>query len=325
MGKDKSENNLTSSSGTWGVYAGQKQVIVPAITPLTEDFKLDKTGVEKLFELFYSNSVLPFILGTTGEASSLSVELKEKYIKRAGKLKKANTLLYAGISSNAFAESVDLAKYAFDHGVDAVVATLPSYYELTHSQMKKYFTELADAINGPLIIYNIPATTHMSIPLVLINELSYHPNIVATKDSERSEERLRESLTLWKERKDFSHFIGWAARSVAALFSGSDGVVPSTGNLVPGIYSRMIEAVNKGDRQEAYAMQEQSDAWGNLYQSGKTLGESLWALKYVMQQEGICQSHVMPPLQPLPFEQEEQLIKGLTELKEANSSKIQQA
>jgi dihydrodipicolinate synthase/N-acetylneuraminate lyase len=320
MTKDKSMENPTLLSGSGNVRTIPKQVIVPTITPLTDRFKLDKSGVEKLFELLYANRVCPFILGTTGEAASLSTELKEKYIKRAGKLKQKDTRLYAGISSNSFEESTELAKYAFDHGVDAVVATLPSYYELTHPQMKKYFIDLADAIGGPLVIYNIPATTHMSIPLVLINELSYHPNIVATKDSERSEERLRESLTLWKERKDFSHFIGWAARSVAALFSGSDGVVPSTGNLVPGIYARLMEAVDKGDRQQAYTMQELSDAWGNLYQSGKTLGESLWALKFLMQQEGICQSHVMPPLQPLPFEQEERLTKGLRELKEAQSA-----
>src|SRR5688500_20096489 len=106
--------------------------------------------------------------------------------------------------------------------------------------MKQYLETLADAIALPLVIYNIPATTHMSIPLNLIDELSHHPNVIATKDSERSEERLKQSLELWKDRNDFSHFLGWAAKSAEALINGSDGLIPSTGNLVPEVYSEMV-------------------------------------------------------------------------------------
>jgi dihydrodipicolinate synthase/N-acetylneuraminate lyase len=274
-----------------------KKIIVPVVTPLTEKLKLDKDAVEKIFSLLYKHKCHPFILGTTGEAASLSMELKQKYIKRAGKVKQAGMELYVGISSNCFDESVELAKYGFDHGADAVVATLPGYYALTESQMKQYFAQLADAIGGPLIIYNIPATVHMSIPLPIIDELSRHPHIIAVKDSERSNERLQQSLALWGERNDFAHYLGWAARSVPALFSGSKGLVPSTANFAPEIYETMLKAVEEGDRKKAYEMQELSDAYGNMYQSGKTLGESLWALKVLMQEKGLCQSYVMPPLQ----------------------------
>jgi 4-hydroxy-tetrahydrodipicolinate synthase len=298
-----------------------KKIIVPVVTPLTDKFKLDKDAVERIFTHLSEHNAHPFILGTTGEAASLSVDLKQKYIKRAGKLKQAGVTLYAGISSNCFEESVEFARYCIDQGADAVVATLPSYYALSEGQMKKYFMDLADAIAAPLIIYNIPATTHMSIPLAIIDELSHHPHIVATKDSERSEERLQQSLTLWKDRKDFAHYLGWAAKSATALSNGSHGLVPSTGNLVPEIYNQMLKAVEEGNYQKANDMQELSDVYGNLYQAGKTLGESLWALKVLMQEEGLCEAHVMPPLYPQSAEEAERLRNAFKEMNIKNTIK----
>jgi dihydrodipicolinate synthase/N-acetylneuraminate lyase len=278
-------------------------IVVPAITPLTSDLKLDQEALEKMFTNFWQHDVKPFIMGTTGESASLSLEIKYDYIQTAAKLKKPSDVLYAGISSNCLDESVDLARRCFDAGIDVVAATLPTYYALSADNMKRYFEQLADKVNGPLIIYNIPATTHMSIPLQVIDELSHHQNIVGTKDSERSEERLDASLRLWADRPDFCHFLGWAAKSAHALLNGSDGLIPSTGNLFPQIYSEMLQAVENGDRDKAFRMQESSDLFGNLYQSGRLLGESLAALKLLMQINNLCQPYMMPPLRTLAKEE----------------------
>ena len=274
-------------------------IIVPAVTPLTATFHIDEAGVEKLFALLYEHNVSPFILGTTGEAPSLPRQLKENYIRLAAKNKKPGSVLYAGISSTIVQESIELAQFCAEHAVDAVAITLPAYYTLSETQMMQYFESIADASPIPIILYNIPATTHSSIPLHLIDTLSHHPNIIATKDSERNEERLTQSLQLWKDRSDFGHFLGWAAKSADALMGGSDGIIPSTGNLVPNIYATMLDAVHAGNSALAYLMQTLSDRYGNVYQSGKTLGESLWALKALMQKQDICQPFVMPPLTSL--------------------------
>lgn len=291
-----------------------KEVIVPAVTPLTPAFDIDAAAVQKIFSHFYACDASPFILGTTGEAPSLSIAQKKDYVRIAATVKKQGTVLYAGISSNIIGESIDFANYCANNGVDAVAATLPSYYALTESQMKTYFEQLADAVPIPLIIYNIPATTHMSIPLAVIDELSHHPNIVATKDSERSDERLQESLRLWKDREDFGHFLGWAAKSAEALLCGSDGLIPSTGNIFPGIYQKMLQAVNEGNTSMAHEMQQQSDSAGNLYQAERTLGESLWALKVLMNERNLCQPVVMPPLQPQSEEEAGKLKRSLLEI-----------
>ncbi|MBP6431220.1 MAG: dihydrodipicolinate synthase family protein [Ferruginibacter sp.] len=275
------------------IYTG---IIVPAVTPLISNFNLDVVAVENIFNSFYSHHISPFILGTTGEASSLSWQIKKEYVTIASKNKKENTLLFTGIGSNVIAESIEFAAFCADNNVDVVVATLPSYYSLTDKQMLNYFIKLADNIPLPLFIYNIPATTHMSIPLSIIDELSYHKNIVGVKDSERSEERMKQSLELWKNRNDFHYILGWAAKSADALLLGADGLVPSTGNLYPEVYKNMWEAFEAGDKEKMYAMQKLSDEYGALYQSNKTLGESLHALKLLMKDKGLCEEYVMLPL-----------------------------
>lgn len=291
-----------------------KGIIVPAVTPLTADYKIDQEAVEKMFSNFYQHNVMPFVLGTTGEATSLPLSVKKQYLHAASVNKKKDSVLYAGITSNCVEESVDLAKLCFDEGVDVVAATLPSYYALSEDQMKRYFEQLANEIPGPVIIYNIPATTHMSIPLRLIEELSYHENIVGTKDSERSEERLKESLALWAKRSDFCHFLGWAGKSAEALINGSDGLIPSTGNVYPGLYNDMYQAVENGDQEKAFQLQGLSDLLGDLYQKGRLLGESLWALKVLMNEVELCDTYVMPPVRALSAEQEISLRSQLHQI-----------
>jgi dihydrodipicolinate synthase/N-acetylneuraminate lyase len=118
---------------------------------------------------------------------------------------------------------------------------------------------------------------------------------VGLKDSERNEERLLTALQMWSGRKDFSHLLGWAAKSAVSLLHGGDGLVPSTANLSPGVYTDMLKAVAAGDTAQLNRLQEMSDQLGASYQSG-ALGSSLGALKALMQKEGLCQPYMMPPL-----------------------------
>lgn len=270
-------------------------IVVPAVTPLKADLTLDTAAVERLLLFFRKHDTQVFILGTTGEFPSLSNALKTEYIKLCGRLKKAGDQLYVGISSNCMADSVEHGRIAFGEGADVVVCNIPSYYQLSEAQIMKYFESLADKVPGPLMIYNIPSTTHHSIPLALIDKLSHHPNVVGLKDSERNDDRLKTALQMWSERKDFSHLLGWAARSAFTLLNGGDGLVPSSANLSPGVYSDMLKAAAAGDVEQVNRLQEMSDHLGNTYQGGGP-GGSLGALKTLMHKEGLCEPYVMPPL-----------------------------
>ncbi len=294
-------------------------IVVPAVTPLTKDFKLDHRALERMFAIFHKHNVMPFINGTTGESASLPFKLKQDYVLTACKLKHPGDRLYVGISANCFEESVKLANTVFDCGADAVAATLPSYYVLSESQMLTYFEQLALQVPGPIIIYNIPTTTRMSIPLEVIEKLSHNERFIGTKDSERSEERLKESLELWGSRADFCHFLGWAPKSADALINGSDGLIPSTGNINPQLYSELYTAVKAGDHELAHRLQKISDHLGDVYQKGKLLGESLWALKVCMHELGICEEYVMPPLYPMHDEEKQKVIKNLKHVIEKNN------
>ena len=154
----------------------------------------------------------------------------------------------------------------------------------------------------------------LTIPLTVIDELSHHTNVVGVKDSERNEERLKQSIEMWKDREDFSHLLGWAAKSADALLMGSDGLVPSTGNFEAKLYADLYNAARENDRNKAYELQKLSDALGNLYQQGRTLGESLWALKILMKEIGLCEPNVMPPIYPQSKEEETKLVNGLKQI-----------
>lgn len=291
-----------------------KEIIVPVVAPLKQDLSLDREAVRRIFMFLHENHACPFILGTTGEAASLSKSFRDEYLEVAAESKAEGQHWYVGVSSNILEESISISQQAHRLGVTAIAATLPTYYQLSVYQMERYFMQLADACSAGLIVYNIPATTHMSLPLDLIERLSTHENIVGIKDSERNMERLQDSLNRWSDREDFKHYIGWAGAAGFALLNGSSGVVPSTGNFAPSVYVQMCEAAERQDVGLVKMMQKQSDELGNLYQANKSLGESLWALKVLMKELGLCEEYMMPPLNSLGDKERQEILRGFHEL-----------
>lgn len=230
-------------------------VIVPMVTPFTPDNRIDLGAAELVADHLVANGAQPFILGTTGESSSIPDELRLPFVERVVQAVRGRTLTYAGIAANCLSTSVNLARQYFAAGVDVVVAHLPNYYPLKPYQMQQYIESLADQIPGPIILYNIPKTTHHSIPLEIIDKVSHHPNLVGLKDSERNLSRLDESIARWENRNDFSFLIGWAAQSLYGLSRGADGIVPSTGNIRPDLYVTLFNAVLENDLNTAEQVQ----------------------------------------------------------------------
>ena len=149
------------------------------------------------------------------------------------------------------------------------------------------------------MMYNILATTHMSIPEDVVQRLADHPRIVGLKDSERDADRLCRLAAFARDRADFAFFCGCAAFSALTLKAGADGIVPSSGNFVPDIYMQLYQAAVTGDDEKARRLQTLTNTIGEIYQKGRTLGESLAALKVMMQTKGLCQPWMLPPLSRL--------------------------
>lgn len=288
-------------------------VVVPMITPFTTEGKIDIPATERIVEHLISGGCLPFILGTTGEFACVPVSERAGFVEATVKTVAGRTLTYAGIASNCFAETVDAAKRYADLGIDCVVANLPSYYPLVPENMLRYFEKLADSVPAPLMLYNITITTHMSIPLDIVEKLSHHPNIVGLKDSEKNEERFEEALGKWKDRMDFAHFTGTAALCTMALLRGSDGIVPSTANFVPQLYKDLYDAAISGDIDKANELQDKNAALGLIYQKGRVLSQSLPALKVIMDELGLCGPSVLPPMLEPGEEEKADILAKLAE------------
>jgi 4-hydroxy-tetrahydrodipicolinate synthase len=287
-------------------YSG---VVVPMMTPFTAQQLVDAPAVKRLVDHLIKGKTFPFILGTTGEAASIPRRERKRLVEETVKAAAGRSLVYAGISGNSLQESAEEGKLYHDLGADALVATMPSYYPVTPDQMLRYFEALADLLPCPLIIYNIPATTHLSIPLEVVDKLSAHPNIAGFKDSEKGEERIAAATALWKNRKDFSYLLGWALKSQSALEQGADGIVPSSGNLAPVVYQGIYEAAKAGDSAAAALAQQKGDRISEMYQKDRILSQSLAAFKAMLSAYGLCGPDVLPPLYRLPAAEEQPLMQ----------------
>jgi len=175
--------------------------------------------------------------------------------------------------------------------------------------MYEYYKTLADCITGPLMLYNILATTHMSIPVDIIKKLADHPNIVGLKDSERDLERMAQCIEITKTHDDFAYFCGWAAQSAHSLELGGNGIVPSTGNFVPEMFQQLFDAAVAGDMTTANRLQDETNEIAKIYQKDRTLGQSLTALKVMMQTKGLCEPWMLMPLTRLSAEEEQAIVQ----------------
>lgn len=271
-------------------------VVVPMVTPLTKEGNIDTEAVKRIIENFAQHNVSALIMGTTGEGNSVSTEQGATMIKAAAETAKGRITIYAGLAGNCISEQYEAAHRFAQAGADVIAATLPSYYALTPEQMYEYYKNLADNVTVPLMLYNITITTHMSIPLNVIEKLSHHKNIVGLKDSENDTERMEKCLELFAERDDFAYFCGCAANSAHALKHGADGIVPSVGNFLPKAYNDLYEAGIAGDDATAEKLQKETIEIGKVNTQGLTLGQSLAGLKVIMKECGLCETYMLPPL-----------------------------
>ena len=290
-------------------------VVVPIVTPFTEHSDIDLNAAERIVEHITVSGACPFALGTTGEAASIGYSEKAKFVETVVKKNAHRTFVFAGISDNCLSTSVDMAKQFFALGVDVVVAHVPSYYPLTSDEILGYFEILVERVPGALMLYNIPATTGMSIPLEVADRLSHIQTVIGLKDSVNDIDRAKQAVALWKDRNDFSYLIGCTSLSKAVLAMGADGVVPSVGNIVPDLFVKLYNAVLNGNLDQAEQCQKRADDISNIFQKNRNLSQALPVLKAMMHILGLCSPKVLPPMRDLTAEQIQALRKTMNDMR----------
>jgi dihydrodipicolinate synthase/N-acetylneuraminate lyase len=290
-------------------YSG---VVVPMVSPFDRTYSVDIDAAIKISTCIVDGGAIPFLLGSTGEGPSMSTKQKSELVAVVANKFGRKTDIYAGITANSLSAAIEEAKLFASLGATVLVTTLPFYYPINDDQMERYFSELADKVPLPLLLYNMPGMVKRSIPLAVSEKLSYHPNIAGMKDSERDETRMYESLQLWSDRDDFSFFIGWAAMSAKGIAAGADGIVPSTGNFCPELYTKLMSAALEGNNEEAERLQLQTNLLSELYQKNRDLSQSIPALKSIMAAMGMCRPDVLPPLYRMDAETEKEFTNQVS-------------
>jgi dihydrodipicolinate synthase/N-acetylneuraminate lyase len=282
-------------------YVPQTQfhgVVVPTVTPFTPAGEIDVSAVGRIVDhLLAGGAHGIFPLGTTGEAASIAPQDRRFVVEATMASVKGRATVYAGIASNCFRESIEAAKdYASIGGVHAVVAHMPSYYPLSDGEIESYFRRLADAVPLPLVLYNIPVTTHHHIALDVVDRLRGHGNIVAIKDSANDGARLTELLTRTGGRDGFPVLLGSSAQFAHGLKAGGVGIVPSGAHVVGPQYRGMFDAAMGDDWAEVERLQRETDAAVAPYLKGRSLGQGLAMLKAMLERRGLCGRTMLPPL-----------------------------
>lgn len=274
-------------------------IIVPMSTPFTATGQLDEVAAARMVARLAENSLGVFVLGTTGEAPSVPASQRERLVEIAVVTAAGRVPVYGGIGADCVSASIAMGNRYLALGVDAVVSLLPSYYLLNAAEMEACLAQIAGEISGPVLIYNMPQTTRMSLPLDVIDRLSARPNVVGLKDSEGTPGRLEAVAERFAGRPNFSIFMGVAKKSVRAFRAGFDGAVPSSGNIAPTLWRELYAHVLAQAWPQAEALQASLDAIGDIVQRDRSLAQSLAALKAAVAAQGLCSPAMLSPLRAL--------------------------
>ena len=291
-------------------------VVVPMVTPVTPAGQLDEPAVDRLVEYLIAGGVEGiFVLGTTGEGVSVPRASRCKLVEWTAAKVRRRVKVYAGIG-DMHPNDLQAGNEYFHAGADAVVARPPIAFP--EDQLLPWFQSLLDGLEGPLVLYNMPAMTHVSIPLEVVGKLLGHPRLAGIKDSENNPKRLETLLKLYGGDPKFSIFVGVGALMAQGLKQGAEGIVPSVGNLIPEVCHHLCACAERGEWSEAQQCAERMSAVAAMYQKGRTLGESLAALKAALAFRGLCEPYMLPPLLPLTDSERDGLRRQMDQLRLLN-------
>jgi 4-hydroxy-tetrahydrodipicolinate synthase len=273
--------------------------VIPMVTPVTAAGQLDEPAVDRLVDSLVAGGVSGiFVLGTTGEGAHVPKTFRRQLVRRAARRADNRCRIYAGLGDMETSDFMSANEY-FREGAHAVVAHPPISTPVPESGLADWYRMLLGQLEGPLILYNIPMTTGVSIPLDTVEKLLGHPWLAGIKDSENNPARHEELIRRFGGRQGFAIFIGVGALMEKGLKQGAHGIVPSVGNLIPDVCENLCAAARRGDWAAASDCFSRMTTVSALYQKGRTLSESLSALKAAVSCRGLCAPHVLPPLRPV--------------------------
>lgn len=237
---------------------------VAIVTPFNED-GINFDELKKLIDFNIDNGTDAIVIaGTTGESSTMSDEEHKEAIKFTVEYVNKRVPVIAGTGSNDTAYAVKLSKYAESVGVDGILVVTPYYNKATQSGLVKHFTYIADNVNVPMILYNVPSRTGVNILPETYVELAKHPRIVATKEASGDLSQIAKIRELCGDNLNI--YSGNDDQIVPVLSLGGKGVISVLSNVMPKEAHDICNLYFEGKVEESAKMQvEYLELINNLF------------------------------------------------------------
>ncbi|HEX3725722.1 MAG TPA: dihydrodipicolinate synthase family protein, partial [Pirellulales bacterium] len=274
-------------------------IIPPMVTPLVDRDTLDVAGLERLVEHLLAGGVHGlFILGTTGEAPSLSYRLRRDLIDRVCAQVAGRVPTLVGITDTSFVESVHLARHAADAGAQAVVLAPPYYFPAGQPELWEYVANIAPELPLPTFLYNMPSHTKLTFESETLERALELPKIVGLKDSSAQMIYFHRVRRLAAARSDFSLLVGPEELLGESVLSGAHGGVCGGANLFPRLYVDLYESAARADLDRMAQLHARvMSLGGTIYSVGKHRSAFIKGLKCGLSCLGICDDFMAEPFQ----------------------------
>jgi 4-hydroxy-tetrahydrodipicolinate synthase len=224
--------------------------VVAIVTPMHEDGSLDLDAFRKLIDWHIAEGTDGIVIvGTTGESATVSVEEHCELIKLAVEHTRGRIPIIAGTGGNSTDEAIRLTQYAKDVGADAALLVVPYYNRPTQEGMYRHFKAIAEAVELPVILYNVPGLTVADMSNDTVLRLARIPNIVGLKDATGNIGRGAELLRL--APKSFAVYSGDDPTAMALMFCGGAGNISVTANVAPRAMHELCVAAMNGETARA--------------------------------------------------------------------------
>ncbi len=293
-------------------------IVPPMVTPLLGRDALDHVGLERLIEHILAGGVHGlFILGTTGEAPSLSYRLRREVIDRCCAQVNGRVPVLVGITDTAFVESVALARHAAEAGASGVVLAPPYYFPAGQAELLEYIDHLLPELPLPLTLYNMPSHTKLVFELATVHRAMEDSRIVALKDSSGDMVYFHHLLGYLSQRPDFRVLVGPEALLGETVLFGGHGGVCGGANLFPRLYVAMYEAARAGDRERMAALQAiVMEIYTRIYSTGRYGSSIIKGTKCALALLGICDDFLAEPFHRFREEQCRLIADGLATIRQ---------
>ena len=224
------------------------------ITPF-KNGKVDEKAFERLVDWQIAEGTHGLVpVGTTGEAPTLSHDEHMKVVELAIKTAKKRVPVIAGAGSNSTEEAIELTKFAKKAGADAVLHSTGYYNKPTQDGLYLHFKAISDAVDLPIIVYNVPGRTVVDILPATLARIATLKNVAGVKDASAKVERMSQHRLLIK--KPFSYLSGEDATALGFNAHGGNGCISVTSNVAPRLCSEFQTATLKGDYKRALELQD---------------------------------------------------------------------